>query len=256
MEALGVQVALSEWRHLLYGIKFEVYSDHGSLQYLFTQKEPSQRILRMCEFMADFDFDEIKFVRGVDNVVPDFFSRPRDKSVMDNGLHLLSHHRLARSSGLAALKERGRRVVVLPVAGDHIGVRLSEPDVDSAEIFDVFTRRVEVGTSAAETAWTLLSSLFGGLQDGTLTQVGDQAGVSFWRFQCCQPPLFTSAWSGVGRWVLPATVPRFGLRSSWRRFAFDSLRLLGVQGQDQWWNAILLVSIAAHVNAGFFVSLG
>lgn len=245
VEALAAQVALSEWRHLLYGIKFEVYSDHGSLQYLFTQKEPSQRILRMCEFMADFDFDEIKFVRGVDNVVPDFFSRPRDTSVLDNGLHLLSHPRLGRISGLAALKERGHRVVVLPVAGDQIGVRLSDPDVDGAPIFDVFTRRVEAGTEAAETAQMLLSSMFGGLTAGALTQVGDQAGVSFWRFQCCHPPPFASAWSGVGRWVLPATVPRFGLRSSWRRFAFDSLRFLGVQGRDQRWDGILPASVAA-----------
>ena len=84
VEALATQVALNEWRHLLDGIKFEVYSDHCSLQYLFSQKEQSHRILHMCEFMADFDFDEIKFVRGVDNVVPDFFSSPCDTSVLDN----------------------------------------------------------------------------------------------------------------------------------------------------------------------------
>jgi hypothetical protein len=96
----------------------------------------------MCEFLANFDFDEIKFVCGIDNVVPDFFSRQCDKSVMDNGLHLLSHHRLARSSGFAILKELGRQVMVLPVAGDHIDVCLSEPDDNSEEVFDVFTRRV------------------------------------------------------------------------------------------------------------------
>ena len=32
VEALAAQVALSEWRHPLYRIKFEVHSDHYSLQ--------------------------------------------------------------------------------------------------------------------------------------------------------------------------------------------------------------------------------
>jgi len=57
-------------------IQFEIYSDHDSLKYLFTQKEPSQRILRLCEFMADFNFTEVRYVSGPDNVVPDFLSRP------------------------------------------------------------------------------------------------------------------------------------------------------------------------------------
>ena len=56
VEALAAQIALAEWRTLLYGVPFEIFSDHGSLQYLFTQKAPSQRILRMCEFLSDFNF--------------------------------------------------------------------------------------------------------------------------------------------------------------------------------------------------------
>ena len=50
-------MALAAWRPLLYGHKFELMSDHSSLAHLFTQKSPSQRILRMCEFLADFNFD-------------------------------------------------------------------------------------------------------------------------------------------------------------------------------------------------------
>ena len=63
------------WRTLLLGQTFEIYSDHDSLQYLFTQKSPSQRILRWCECLADFDFEEIKYVPGSHIVVPDFLSR-------------------------------------------------------------------------------------------------------------------------------------------------------------------------------------
>ena len=53
VEALAAQMALTTWRILLWVVKFEVFSDHDSLQYLFTQKPPTQRILRLCEFLAD-----------------------------------------------------------------------------------------------------------------------------------------------------------------------------------------------------------
>jgi hypothetical protein len=59
-------VALAAWRPLLYGIHFELVSDHASLRHLFQQKAPSARILRLCEFLADFDFQEVQFVKGSD----------------------------------------------------------------------------------------------------------------------------------------------------------------------------------------------
>jgi len=58
------------------GQEFEIFSDHDSLKFLFTQKDPSQSILRLCEFMADSNFTEVKYVPGPNNVVPDFLSRP------------------------------------------------------------------------------------------------------------------------------------------------------------------------------------
>jgi len=76
MEALAAQMALTTWRTLLLGVKFQIFSDHGSLQYLFTHKSPSQRILCLCEFLADYNFQEVKYVPGPQNVVPDFWSRP------------------------------------------------------------------------------------------------------------------------------------------------------------------------------------
>ena len=43
---LAAQTALFTWQTLLLGMKFEIYSGHDSLQYLFTKKSLSQRILR------------------------------------------------------------------------------------------------------------------------------------------------------------------------------------------------------------------
>jgi len=65
-------MALTTWRTLLMGVRFEIYSDHDSLQHLFTQKSPSQHILCLCDFLAHFNFEEIKYIPGPDNVVPDF----------------------------------------------------------------------------------------------------------------------------------------------------------------------------------------
>jgi len=99
VEALAAQITLSVWRPLLYGVRFELISDHASLVSLLTQKALSPRLLRLCEFLADFNFQEVRYIRGSDNVVPDFFSRPWGHSGEDaisSPLHLSSHPRRRR----------------------------------------------------------------------------------------------------------------------------------------------------------------
>ena len=39
LEQATVVFALKTWRHHIYGVKFEVFSDHKSLKYLFDQNE-------------------------------------------------------------------------------------------------------------------------------------------------------------------------------------------------------------------------
>jgi len=90
VEALAAQMALTTWRTLLFGVKFEIFSDHDSLQYLFTQKSPSQRILHLCEFLADYDYEEVKYVPGPQNVIPDLLSRPWEATAnKPASLHML-----------------------------------------------------------------------------------------------------------------------------------------------------------------------
>ena len=89
-------MALTTWRTILLGVPFEIYFDHDSLKYLFTQKVPSQRILQLCEFLADYDFTEIKYVPGPENVVPDVLSHPWEPSAPMSPIHMLvtgSHDR-------------------------------------------------------------------------------------------------------------------------------------------------------------------
>ena len=43
LELAAVVFALKIWRHYLYKVKFEVYTDHKCLKYLFDQKELNLR---------------------------------------------------------------------------------------------------------------------------------------------------------------------------------------------------------------------
>ena len=43
MELEVIVFALKDWRHYLYGEQFEVFSDHRSLKYIFTQRELNMR---------------------------------------------------------------------------------------------------------------------------------------------------------------------------------------------------------------------
>ncbi|MCI34358.1 CCHC-type integrase, partial [Trifolium medium] len=70
LELAAVVFALKIWRHYLYGSRFEVFSDHQSLKYLFDQKELNMRQRRWLEFPKDYDF-KLSYHPGKANVVAD-----------------------------------------------------------------------------------------------------------------------------------------------------------------------------------------
>jgi hypothetical protein len=74
LELAAVVYVLKIWRHYLYGSKFEVFSDHESLKYLFDQKELNMRQKRWLEYLKDFDF-QLSYHPGKANVVVDALSR-------------------------------------------------------------------------------------------------------------------------------------------------------------------------------------
>ncbi|XP_042400896.1 uncharacterized protein LOC121990913, partial [Zingiber officinale] len=55
LELAAIIFALKIWRHHLYGITFEILTDHKSLKYIFTQKELNLRQRRWMEFLKDYD---------------------------------------------------------------------------------------------------------------------------------------------------------------------------------------------------------
>ncbi|KAI3672993.1 hypothetical protein L6452_39099 [Arctium lappa] len=78
LELAAVVFALKIWRHYLYGVKCQIYTDHKSLKYLFDQKELNMRQQRWMELLKDYDC-EILYHPGKANVVADALSR-KEKS--------------------------------------------------------------------------------------------------------------------------------------------------------------------------------
>ena len=66
--------ALKTWRHFLVGNHCEVYTDHNSLKYIFTQKELNLRQRRWLELIKDYDM-RLHYHPGKANVVADALSR-------------------------------------------------------------------------------------------------------------------------------------------------------------------------------------
>ena len=53
--AVVVMFALKIWRHYLYGVHVDVFTDHKSLQYVFTQKELNLPQRRWLELLKDYN---------------------------------------------------------------------------------------------------------------------------------------------------------------------------------------------------------
>ena len=56
MELAAIVFALKIWRHYIYGERLEVFSDHKSMMYIFTQRDLNMRQHAYIEFLEDYDF--------------------------------------------------------------------------------------------------------------------------------------------------------------------------------------------------------
>jgi hypothetical protein len=74
LELAVVVHALKIWRHYLMGKSYELYTDHKSLKYIFTQSNLNLRQRRWLELIKDYDIG-INYHPGKANVVADALSR-------------------------------------------------------------------------------------------------------------------------------------------------------------------------------------
>jgi hypothetical protein len=72
-ELAAVVHALKIWRHYLMGNHCNIFTDHKSLKYIFTQSELSMRQRRWLELIKDYDL-EVHYNLGKANVVADALS--------------------------------------------------------------------------------------------------------------------------------------------------------------------------------------
>jgi hypothetical protein len=68
LELATVVHALKIWRHYLIDKRCEIYSDHKSLKYIFTQPDLNLRQIRWLELIKDYDLG-INYHPGKANVV-------------------------------------------------------------------------------------------------------------------------------------------------------------------------------------------
>jgi hypothetical protein len=74
LELAVVVNALKIWRHYLMGNRCELYMDHKSLKYIFTQSNLNLRQRRWLELIKDYDL-EINYHPGKANVVANALSQ-------------------------------------------------------------------------------------------------------------------------------------------------------------------------------------
>ena len=138
MELVAVAFALKIGRHYLYGEQFEMYSDHKSLKYIFTQQDLNMRQPRWMEFLEDYDFT--------------LYYHPSKANVVDDALIRKSRGALARIAsqewrmletvgqfGLQYIKQAQGTLGIL-VATPSLLSRVSESQGQDAEIVSIRDR--------------------------------------------------------------------------------------------------------------------
>jgi hypothetical protein len=76
LDLAAVVHALKIWTHYLIGHRCEIYNDHKSLKYIFTQNDLNLRQRHWLELIKDYDLG-INYQPGKANVIADAMSRKK-----------------------------------------------------------------------------------------------------------------------------------------------------------------------------------
>ena len=74
MELAAIVFVLNIWSHYLYREQFEVFSDHKSLKYIFTQRDLNMRQRKWMEYLEDYNIT-VHYHPGKANVMADVLSQ-------------------------------------------------------------------------------------------------------------------------------------------------------------------------------------
>ncbi|GBN48949.1 Retrovirus-related Pol polyprotein from transposon 17.6 [Araneus ventricosus] len=83
-ELLGIYLSIKQFKHILEGRQFTIYTDHKPLMFAFQQKneKASPRQLRHLQYISEFSTD-IRHICGKENIVADSLSRIESISEID-----------------------------------------------------------------------------------------------------------------------------------------------------------------------------
>jgi hypothetical protein len=90
LELAAVVHAVKMWRHYLMGTRCNIYTNHKSLKYVFTQADLNMRQRRWLELIKDYDL-EVHYHPGKANVVADALTQKSQCNcmVMDSRINTL-----------------------------------------------------------------------------------------------------------------------------------------------------------------------
>jgi len=114
-ELLAVKYALQVWRiYIDNGFTVIVWTDHESLKYLSTMKNPSKRLARWIDEFGEYSLD-IRYKKGGENTIPDAISRrpdwmgegPRNRAAVVAAVRTMDMDEDEWASHMVALIEKG-----------------------------------------------------------------------------------------------------------------------------------------------------
>ncbi|GKB43443.1 reverse transcriptase domain-containing protein [Tanacetum coccineum] len=136
LELGAVVFPLKIWRHYLYGTKSVIYTDHKSLQHIFSQKELNRQQRRWIELFSDYDC-EIPYHPGKANVVVVALSRKeRVKPKRVRAMNMILQSSI-KDRILAAQKKAVDEVVVLQKGLDEMIEQRSDGTLSDKMYYDL-----------------------------------------------------------------------------------------------------------------------
>ncbi|GJY66408.1 putative reverse transcriptase domain-containing protein [Tanacetum coccineum] len=112
LELGAVVFALKIWRHYLYGTKSVIYTDHKSLQHIFSQKELNMRQHRWIKLFSDYDYEFATILFSIKDRILAAQKEACDESArLQKGLDEMIEH---RSDGALYYLDR----IWVPLKGD------------------------------------------------------------------------------------------------------------------------------------------
>ncbi|KAG7648602.1 Retrotransposon gag domain [Arabidopsis thaliana x Arabidopsis arenosa] len=152
LEMAAVIFALKIWRSYLYDSKVQIFTDHKSRKYIFTQPELNLRQRRWMELVADYDLD-IVYHLGKANTVADALSRrraevdtERNKEELIGTIRAMSLNTLEANTeplGLSAADKADLLTRICKAQGGNPSEWLKSYGQLSAEMSSLGKRRIE-----------------------------------------------------------------------------------------------------------------